>query len=61
MEEKLQVLFKFSKVKENTFKYCGCKTTEQDDEIELDQDKYIEKLKNRKRNLIKQRKLRGKI
>ena len=45
VEEKLQDIFKFSKVEENAFKYCGCKITVKDGEIELDQDEYVEKLK----------------
>ena len=45
VEHKLQDIFKFSKVEENSFKYCGCKITVKDGEKELDQDEYVEKLK----------------
>ena len=42
---KLQEMFKFSKVEENSFKYCGCNiTVKKDGSIALDQNDYIEKL-----------------
>ena len=42
---KLQQIFKFSKVLDNNFKYCGChiKITKEND-IELDQNAYIENI-----------------
>ena len=42
---KLQEMFKFSKIEENNFKYCGCNiTVEKQGSIALDQNDYIEKL-----------------
>ena len=43
--KKLQQEFKFSKVENDSFNYCGCSiTSAQDGTIELDQNEYIDKL-----------------
>ena len=46
VEEKLKDMFKFSKVEEKEFVYCGCTIKCKDDgTIELDQNSYIDTLK----------------
>ena len=48
--KKLQELFKFSKIEDKDFTYCGCKIAQQDDgSILLDQNKYIEELEQMER------------
>ena len=43
--QKLNETFKFSKIEEKSFKYCGCNIVSQDDgSIELDQNDYIDSL-----------------
>ena len=45
IENKLTEAFKFSKIEENSFKYCGCHVTRTSDgSIVLDQQEYIENL-----------------
>ena len=45
ISSKLQQVFQFSKIENNSFKYCGCNVTVNNDgSIELDQNDYIEKL-----------------
>ena len=45
IERKLKMSFQFSKIEENSFKYCGCYITRREDgSIELDQQEYIENL-----------------
>ena len=42
---KLQDVFRFSKVEEKTFTYCGCRVSVNDDgSIELDQNNYVDSL-----------------
>ena len=44
--DKLQEEFRFSKVEEKSFTYCGCRiVTNEDGSIHLDQNEYIEELK----------------
>ena len=46
VEEKLQGVFKFSKIEEKTFKYCGCNiSVKTNGDIELDQNDYVDKLR----------------
>ena len=69
--EKLQEIFRFSKIETNTFTYCGSKITiHEDGKIELDQNSYIDNLKEvdefstdeiRKLTEKEKRILRGKI
>ena len=43
--EKLQKLFKFSKIEDKEFTYCGCKISQREDgSILLDQNEYIKDL-----------------
>ena len=43
--EKLKGIFKFSKIEERSFKYCGCRISSKNDgSIELDQNEYIDAL-----------------
>jgi hypothetical protein len=43
---KLKEMFEFSKIEENNFKYCGCNIKcKEDGSIQLDQNDYIENLK----------------
>ena len=45
IEKSLKKAFQFSKIEENSFKYCGCYITRKEDgSIELDQQEYIEKI-----------------
>ena len=45
ISSKLQKIFKFSKVENDSFKYCGCNVTvKKDGTIELDQNDYIDRL-----------------
>ena len=44
--EKLQTVFQFSKISENSFKYCGCQIkVNEDGVIELNQNEYIDNIK----------------
>ena len=42
--EKLKGIFKFSKIEERSFKYCGCRISSKTDGIELDQNEYVDAL-----------------
>ena len=45
IEKKLKEIFKFSKIEENSFKYCGCYVSRKSDgSIVLDQQEYIDSL-----------------
>ena len=71
VEAKLKEIFVFSKIEKGSFKYCGCNIkVDENGEIELDQNDYIDKLEylpsieeNIERSLLQaeQKALRGKI
>ena len=43
VEEKLKEIFVFSKIEENSFKYCGCRiNAKEDGTIEIDQKEYVD-------------------
>ena len=71
VEKKLQDIFKFSKVEEKDFVYCGCRIVSKNQgAIELDQNSYIDELKQMERaegdddrelSEIEKKEARGKI
>ena len=71
VEDELAKVFKFSKIEENNFKYCGCTiNVDEKGDIKLDQNEYLEKLQDldleaadtdQLLNVKEQKQLRGKI